>query len=305
MISNPLVSILMINKNHGHYLEKTIQSYLSQSYSNLEIIIVDGGSTDSSMEIAKKYTKVKFYSSVDKSGGEAFVKCLNYCESNLVMFATSNDVLVDTEFICRAVAFLVKNDEYACVFGNVIALLDDEKFGDISQPYNRKSYFGDYNKNFKRWLISFDSFHECATLFNKSAILHSLGSLDNYLKPIDQLRIDMFLELRFGFFSNGYKAKYIDSNVIAVRDHFDRVSVESRSHFLRHLNYYNDQVKDFRRQFIKKNHSIYVSPAGKKLERISAARYFFLTALIIRQVLINYLKKRIKILLKYKTINLE
>ena len=82
MNDNPLVSILMINKNHGHYLEKTIRSYLNQSYKNLEIIVVDGGSTDSSIEIMQKYNRVKMYSSIDKSGAEAFAKSLNYCSSN-------------------------------------------------------------------------------------------------------------------------------------------------------------------------------------------------------------------------------
>jgi len=309
MNSNPppffLVSVLMVNKNHGHYLEKTIQSYLNQSYSNLEIIIVDGGSTDDSIEIIKKYNEVKLYSSLDKSSAEAFIKCLNYCSSNLVMFATSNDVLVDFEFISLAVDILVKNKEYACVFGNVVNLLEDNKFGDVVQPYNKKNYFNDYYQNFKRWLINFDSFHESATLFNKSAVLQSIGSLDNYLKPIDQLRNDMFLELRFGFYSNGYKAKYIDSDVIAVRDHPDRISVEYRSYFLRHLNYYNEQVKDFRLKFIKNNNYNFLSPTSEKIERLSTSKYFFLSALIVRSLLIAYLKKEIKRILNYNKIALK
>jgi glycosyltransferase involved in cell wall biosynthesis len=301
MNNNPLVSILMINKNHGHYLEKTIRSYLNQSYKNLEIIVVDGGSTDSSIEIMQKYNRVKVYSSIDKSGAEAFAKSLNYCSSNLVMFATSNDLLVDNQFVSRAVDFLVKNQEYGCVFGNVINLLANDGFGDVVLPYNNKKYFGDYIQNFERWLINFDSFHECAALFSKRAVLNSIGNLNDYSKSIDQLQIDMFLELRFGFFSTGYKAKYIDSNVIAVRDHFDRVSVESRPHFLRHLNYYSMQIRDFGINFLRGNNYYFRSPSGERLERLSSTKYFFLSTLVVRYLLIALVKKRIKTLLKYKS----
>ncbi len=301
MTSIPLVSILMVNKNHGLYLEKTIQSYLNQSYKNLEIIVVDGGSTDSSIKIMEKYNTVKVYSSKDRSSAEAFAKSLNYCNSNLVMFATSNDLLVDRQFISRSVDFLVKNPEYACVFGNVINLLANGEFGDVVIPYSNKKYFSDYIQNFERWLINFESFHECAALFSKTAALNSVGNLDTYSNPIDQLKIDMFLELRFGFFSNGYKAKYIDTNVIAVRDHLDRISVESRPHFLRHLDHYVTQIKDFQIDFLRGNNYCFMSSSGERGERLSTVRYFYLSTLIVRYLLMARLKKRIKILLKYKS----
>ena len=55
MMENILVSIITVCYNSESTIEKTIKSVLNQTYSNIEYIIVDGKSTDSTMEIVKKY----------------------------------------------------------------------------------------------------------------------------------------------------------------------------------------------------------------------------------------------------------
>ncbi len=57
MIKNPKVSILIPLYNAEEYVVDTLESCLDQTYENIEIIIVDDGSTDASLEIAKKYEK--------------------------------------------------------------------------------------------------------------------------------------------------------------------------------------------------------------------------------------------------------
>ena len=52
---NPQISIITVVYNGGALLEKTIQSVLSQTYTNIEYIIVDGKSTDNTSEIIEKY----------------------------------------------------------------------------------------------------------------------------------------------------------------------------------------------------------------------------------------------------------
>lgn len=78
---NPLVSILIPLYNAEQYIEETITKALEQTYSNIELIIVDDHSTDNSLKIAQKYAseKVHIYCNPKKGGNSArnyaFEKC--------------------------------------------------------------------------------------------------------------------------------------------------------------------------------------------------------------------------------------
>jgi glycosyltransferase involved in cell wall biosynthesis len=66
----PRISIVTPNYNYGRFLEETIRSVLLQGYPNLEYIILDGGSTDNSVEIIKKYEKWLTYWVSEKDSGQ-------------------------------------------------------------------------------------------------------------------------------------------------------------------------------------------------------------------------------------------
>jgi len=80
------VSIITTSYNQGKYLEQTIQSVLNQTYSNLEYLVVDGGSTDNSVDIIKKYKDNIAYwiSKPDNGQADAINKGFKLAKGDLV-----------------------------------------------------------------------------------------------------------------------------------------------------------------------------------------------------------------------------
>ena len=54
----PKISVFITSYNYGEYIEQAIQSVLAQTYQDFEVIIIDNASTDNSIEIIEKYTKI-------------------------------------------------------------------------------------------------------------------------------------------------------------------------------------------------------------------------------------------------------
>lgn len=93
MISAPLVSILIDNYNYGRYVAASIDSALAQTYQNIEIIVVDDGSTDNSREVIETY-KDKVEVIFKQNGGQPSAFNLGFmaCKGDIVCFLDSDDV---------------------------------------------------------------------------------------------------------------------------------------------------------------------------------------------------------------------
>ena len=94
-IKNPLFSIITVVLNNDKYIEKTIKSVLSQSFKNYEYIVLDGASTDKTIDIIKKYEKkINFWSS-EKDNGiyDAFNKGIKIAKGQFICIVNSDDIL--------------------------------------------------------------------------------------------------------------------------------------------------------------------------------------------------------------------
>lgn len=121
----PRLSIITPSYNQGQFLEATIRSVLLQGYPNLEYIIIDGGSSDRSIEILKKYDKHLFYWHSRKDGGQsdALNQGIEKSSGKILGWINSDDVYVKAAFHKIVKAFQ-SHPDCIVVHGNRI-LLDE------------------------------------------------------------------------------------------------------------------------------------------------------------------------------------
>jgi len=116
----PLVSIVTPVFNGKLFLEQTIQSIIAQTYENIEYIIIDGGSTDGTLEVIKKYEdKIDFWLSEHDSGMyEAINKGLKIASGDILAYLNSDD-LYYPDSIKIATEYFSKHPDTELIYGNL------------------------------------------------------------------------------------------------------------------------------------------------------------------------------------------
>ena len=188
----PLISVLVTSYNYGHYLRQTLDSILAQTYKKYEVIIVDDGSTDNSVELIKEYTQrypnfhlYQHEGGVNK-GLPASVKFgVEKAKGEYVAFLESDDHWHKAK-LEKVAEMINKHPNAVIISNNVTAFAEDTKI-----VWLAKSYINSINKN-----ISEENFIESDSLFNTIPTLSAVTIKTSNLVNLDfNPPISVFLDL--------------------------------------------------------------------------------------------------------------
>ncbi len=113
------ISIITISYNAKVTIEKTLKSVATQSFKNIEHIIIDGGSKDGTLEICKNYHHIaKITSEPDKGVYDAFNKGLKLATGDIVGFLNADDVYYSNDSVSEIIAAFNQNID--CIYGDLV-----------------------------------------------------------------------------------------------------------------------------------------------------------------------------------------
>lgn len=198
----PKITIITPNLNDADYLEHTIHSVLDQEYPNLEYIIIDGGSTDRSVEIIKKYeNKLAFWISEEDEGlYDALQKGFERSTGEIMGWLNSDDLLIPKSLWTVAELFKTFQD-VEWVQGQGTSLGSSGKILDVS-PLRRWSKYHYYIYQYK-W-IQQESIYWRRSLWEKcgsqlNTKLKLAGDFDLWLRFFEKAQLYSTSTLIGGF----------------------------------------------------------------------------------------------------------
>jgi glycosyltransferase involved in cell wall biosynthesis len=208
------ISIITPSFNQAEFLEDTIQSVLGQKYSDLEYLIVDGGSTDGSVEIIQKYADRLTWWISEPDGGqaEAINKGFTKATGEIVAWLNSDDLYAPGA-IKEATAFLSENPQIGLVYGNAVS------FDQEGVPLN--------DLKFESWglkeLVAFNIICQPAVFFRRD-VLEKAG----YLNESYHLLLDHEFWLRM---ARKTRIQHIEREWAFARHHPDAKNVSRANEF--------------------------------------------------------------------------
>lgn len=149
MNSSPLVSILINNYNYGHFLREAIDSALNQTYSHIEVIVVDDGSTDDSREIITSY-RDKIIPLLKENGGQASAFNAGFAASrgDIICFLDSDDIFIP-EKVAEVVDVFKRYQDIGWCFHS-LQLLDNKTRKFIKNSHELASQECDFRADVER-----------------------------------------------------------------------------------------------------------------------------------------------------------
>jgi glycosyltransferase involved in cell wall biosynthesis len=209
LAAEPLISVVTPTFNQVRYLEGTIRSVIQQGYPKCEYIIIDGGSTDGSIEIIKRYEKYLSYwvSEKDRGPADAIAKGFAKATGSILGWLNSDDVYEPGSLEKVAAAFAA-DKQADVIYGNTYWIDSDSRIlaEKRQTPFSKIGFqYGGAD------------LQQPATFWKRS-IFDRSGGLDA------QFRAAFDMDLFFRFIQHGARFRHIDAFLASFRVHSDQIS---------------------------------------------------------------------------------
>ncbi len=212
----PLISIITVVRNGEKYLEQTIQSVLNQTYKNIEYIIIDGSSTDGTLDIIRKYGDRGAYwmSQPDEGIYDAMNKGSIIASGDYALYLNAGDYLYREDSIEQVIRLgLNGNEQPILIAGQIIYAEKDKLFPDWVYP-STESQIYKYNPPHQATLIGSSIYKQ--VFYNQ---LFKISGDYDFWETLRQ--------------KNLFQVKYVDSIISVFR--LGGVSNNGKQEFLKNL----------------------------------------------------------------------
>jgi len=204
----PLVSIITSSYNQGEFIEDTILSIKNQDYSNIEHIIIDGGSTDNTLKVLKKHKNsynMRWISETDEGQADAIDKGFKIAKGSILTWLNSDDYYLHEQVISKVVYYFELHKSVHVVTGNGYYVNEERKY--LSPIVIKKALV-----NLK--YMKFGDFILQPSTFFKSEIKDKVSIDKDYIYAFDWL-----------FFLNIFEERF---NVLAIDDFLSAYRIHSK-----------------------------------------------------------------------------
>jgi glycosyltransferase involved in cell wall biosynthesis len=207
----PLVSIVTPSFNMASYLGETIESVLSQDYPNIEYVVMDGGSTDGTLDLLNSYKgRLRYTSGPDGGTADAVNQGFKSCQGSIFAWLNADDTYLPGA-ISAAVRHFSENSAAAAVYGQ--AYWVDES-GTVLKPYPTTSRSME--------MLPYDCYICQPACFLRSTAFKEVGGLNAGLAYA--FDYDLWSRL-----AKGHKISYLESYLATARMHAGNKSLRDRS----------------------------------------------------------------------------
>jgi len=226
-------------------VRQTIQSILDQDYQNLELIVMDGCSTDETHEILSGFDGVQVFIEPDSSVEEAIQNGIHKSTAELIMFMMISDSYADQQWISRCVQVMEQSPDIALCWGLPQYMSEDGVIGKVCYQKWIGGKAPSREAMFRHWLKTGWYFPECNMCIRREVIEKLFLEIDN-----TDPSIDIWLEFSKRFHITGYLSEFIPMVANYGRLHSgNRTQLQRATRILDHQenNYHHDRLAYARR----------------------------------------------------------